>query len=140
MSTRYTVAGHRFAAAELAEMSMSALVEIHNSLNKTSPVQRFRSVQDGVRTIKALLVKEMRGRIRKNRPMIRKTAVVSLVARENPKKPGTEAYKRFQRYRDGMTVGEAMRAGIMRDDIRYDIRRNFIAIRANNHNPGVHAH
>lgn len=46
----------------------------------------------------------------------------------NPKKPGSKAYERFARYVDGMTVSEALKAGLTREDLRYDVAHKFIDI------------
>jgi len=46
----------------------------------------------------------------------------------NPKRPGSRAAERFSRYIDGMTISEALGAGIRWDDIRWDAERNYVAI------------
>jgi hypothetical protein len=47
----------------------------------------------------------------------------------NPKRPGSMARKRYAKYRSGMTVRQALDAGIRRDDFRWDTKRKFIVIR-----------
>jgi hypothetical protein len=51
-----------------------------------------------------------------------------VLVNRNPKRPGSGAADRFSRYESGMTVGEALRRGIRRDDLRWDLERNFIRI------------
>jgi hypothetical protein len=38
------------------------------------------------------------------------TAKIKLLAKENPRRKGTEAYERFAKFKDGMTVGEFVKA------------------------------
>lgn len=56
--------------------------------------------------------------------------VIRLLRTDNPKKPGSATYQRYQRYRDGMTVGEALEAGITSADLAWDAspKRNFVRI------------
>lgn len=46
----------------------------------------------------------------------------------NPKKPGSASFERFALYREGMTVNEAIAAGVKREDIAWDSdpKRGFI--------------
>lgn len=37
-------------------------------------------------------------------------AKIKLLAKENPRRKGTEAYERFAKFKDGMTVGEFVKA------------------------------
>lgn len=50
----------------------------------------------------------------------------------NPKKPGTASHDRFALYRVGMTVNEAIAAGVKREDIAWDSdpKRGFITLGA----------
>ncbi len=48
----------------------------------------------------------------------------------NPKRPGSASYDRFELYRVGMTVNEALAAGVRRADIKYDSERSFITLEA----------
>lgn len=45
---------------------------------------------------------------------------------ENPKRPGTASFDRFAKYKKGMTVAQALAAGITRADIDWDSKRDFI--------------
>lgn len=46
----------------------------------------------------------------------------------NPKKPGSKSHARFEAYRVGMTVDQAVAAGLTMDDIRHDVARGFITL------------
>lgn len=50
----------------------------------------------------------------------------------NPKRPGTASYDRYELYRVGMTVNEAIAAGVKREDIAWDSAssRGFIVLEA----------
>jgi hypothetical protein len=58
-----------------------------------------------------------------------KDAQVITVLMANPKRPGTAAFARYAKYVDGMTVAEAVEAGLRRDDFRWDIAHNHISIK-----------
>lgn len=55
-------------------------------------------------------------------------AKIKILVDENPKREGGEAHKRFALYRNGMTVNEALEAGVLRMDLSWDTRHSFIAI------------
>jgi hypothetical protein len=46
----------------------------------------------------------------------------------NPKKVGSASYERFALYRDGMTVSEALAAGITTADMKWDSERGYVVI------------
>lgn len=54
--------------------------------------------------------------------------IVSVVP--NPKKQGTASYYRFDRYKPGMKVMEAIAAGVTAADIKWDHERGFITLGA----------
>jgi hypothetical protein len=64
---------------------------------------------------------------RSPRPSPNDPRIISFVA-PNPKKPGSAAYDRYALYRVGMSVNEALAAGIKREDIAWDsaASRQFI--------------
>lgn len=43
----------------------------------------------------------------------------------NPKKRGSEAYDRYEQYKWARTVGEALRRGAAKGDIKYDLEKGF---------------
>ena len=46
----------------------------------------------------------------------------------NPKREGSASAARFALYQDGMTVGEAMEAGVTRGDINWDAKHDYISV------------
>jgi hypothetical protein len=54
--------------------------------------------------------------------------VISLLV-ANPKRKGSLAFKRYANYVDGMTVREALDAGLTREDFRWDTRHGHISIK-----------
>lgn len=54
---------------------------------------------------------------------------ITVVAKENPKREGTAAHKAFARYKSGMTVAEAIKAGVRRADLSYDTANGHITIK-----------
>lgn len=56
------------------------------------------------------------------------TPKIRILVSENPKKPYSKAWHRFNLYKDGMTVWEAERAGVTRSDLHYDTLHHFIDI------------
>jgi hypothetical protein len=46
----------------------------------------------------------------------------------NPKKSGSASYDRFAKYREGMTVSEAIAAGVTMADVKWDSERGFIQL------------
>lgn len=46
----------------------------------------------------------------------------------NPKRPGSASYDRFALYTDGMTVEDAIKAGVKTADIAWDVSKGFIEV------------
>jgi hypothetical protein len=55
-------------------------------------------------------------------------AKVKLVVKENPKRKGGKSHARFAKYRDGMTIEQALKAGVTAQDLKYDESKKFIQI------------
>lgn len=53
---------------------------------------------------------------------------ITLLVDKNPKRPGSAAYDRFAQYESGMTVGTALEAGVLPEDLRWDTKHSFIKI------------
>lgn len=66
-------------------------------------------------------------KVRVARNAVTDPRVITHVA-PNPKKPGSASYDRYALYRVGMTVNEAIAAGVKREDIAWDSdpKRGFI--------------
>jgi hypothetical protein len=47
----------------------------------------------------------------------------------NPKREGSAAHGRFAKYKNGMTIAEAVKAGLRRDDFRWDVAHKHITIK-----------
>lgn len=57
-----------------------------------------------------------------------KAATITLKVEANPKRAGSAAYERFALYTTGMTVAEALTAGVTSGDLQYDSKHGFIEI------------
>lgn len=57
-----------------------------------------------------------------------KEHTICLKVDKNPKREGSAAHGRFALYVDGMTVGEALEAGVTSGDLQYDTAKGFITI------------
>ena len=55
-------------------------------------------------------------------------AIITILAEENPKRPGSRARRRFGLYRNGMAVQEFLNAGDTLGDIYYDISHAYVAV------------
>lgn len=58
------------------------------------------------------------------------SAIIRILATENPKRPGSESYTRFALYQDGMTVQAFLDAGGRRADLVWDTEKGFISLEA----------
>jgi hypothetical protein len=56
-------------------------------------------------------------------------ARIRLLTKENPKRQGTLAAKKFAKYTSGMTVGEAIAAGIRWKDLSWDTTHEYITVK-----------
>lgn len=54
--------------------------------------------------------------------------VITILSPKNPKRPETQAFATFSKYQDGMTVEQALSAGIPRADLSWDNCHGFIRI------------
>ncbi len=67
----------------------------------------------------------------KNRgPRINPESVITLSAEGNPKRPGSGAHERFGKYKNGMTVKQALEAGVTTADLRHDSAKGYIKFSA----------
>ena len=65
--------------------------------------------------------------VKKRKPLSDDT-VITMLVESNPKRPWGAAYKRFDLYREGMTVGEFLSLGGTRGDLWYDQDHDFIRV------------
>lgn len=54
--------------------------------------------------------------------------VIRVLVTENPKRVGSKSHDRFRLYRDGMSVGDYIRAGGSMADLVWDSQRSFIRV------------
>lgn len=47
----------------------------------------------------------------------------------NPKKPGSQAHFRYEFWKVGATVEECLRAGLAREDVRWDVEKGFVTLK-----------
>jgi len=55
-------------------------------------------------------------------------AKITLLVDSNPKREGSAAHGRFEKYKTGMTVAAFLAAGGTRSDLRWDSERNYVRI------------
>lgn len=55
-------------------------------------------------------------------------STISFVLKPNPKMKGSKVYTRYAKYKKGMTIREALDAGITLPDLRWDVDRGYINI------------
>lgn len=53
---------------------------------------------------------------------------ITILAKENPRRAGTNRAKQFEKYKNGMTVGDAREAGLTTSQLRRDVRHGHISI------------
>lgn len=55
-------------------------------------------------------------------------AKIKVLAKDNPKRKGSKAFKTFAKYKSNMTVAEAIKAGINWSALRYDSAHEIISV------------
>lgn len=60
----------------------------------------------------------------------RAAMVITVKAKENPKREGTGAYDRFKLYKTGMTVKQYITKGGIAPDVWWDSKQGFISLKA----------
>jgi len=80
--------------------------------------------------IETLLAANAAENIEMSKKDIYKATPLKVISTTNPKKPGTQAWERFQGYLSANpeTIGDAMAAGLRQDDIRHDSDKGFIIL------------
>lgn len=56
------------------------------------------------------------------------TRKIKLLTKENPKREGSESFKRFELYRKSKTVADFIAAGGTAGDVRYDANAGYIEV------------
>lgn len=57
------------------------------------------------------------------------TATITVVAKENPKRPGSKAHKEFEFYKKAKTVGDYVKMGGTLSYLNYDAKAGFIKVK-----------
>ena len=55
---------------------------------------------------------------------------ITVLAKSNPKRPGTKCYTWFTWYKSGMTVAQYFEKGGRADHIRWDVQHGFISLKS----------
>jgi hypothetical protein len=66
---------------------------------------------------------------------VSESAVITVLAATNPKRPSSKSYGRFALYVNGMTVKAALDAGVLTPDLAWDSKHGFITIEG--YDPGA---
>jgi antitoxin component of MazEF toxin-antitoxin module len=53
---------------------------------------------------------------------------IKLLRPDNPKRPGSKSRARYALYKNGMTGAEAIAAGVLKVDLEWDLKHEFIAL------------
>jgi hypothetical protein len=56
--------------------------------------------------------------------------IITVVAESNPQRQGTKSHSMHEKYQNGMTVKQAMEAGVSKSHIIYGVHKGFIALTA----------
>ena len=135
---------------DLDTLDNPTLLRIYNHLKTGKPVVKLESHVKGIRSIWGLLGKlgpdgapsrdlesilEGQPKVEQNKSKPNKRTKkygtdlrITLLVKKNPKRPATKAFTAFALYRTGMTIGEALAAGVSKGDISWDVRHKFISV------------
>lgn len=61
-------------------------------------------------------------------PKFSDDSIITFVA-ENPKRAGTDAYRKFAQYKKGMRIGDVVKKNVNRADVNYNIARGFVKVK-----------
>lgn len=129
-------------AGDLKGRSLKSLAALYNKLAGDSyeQVKKFETEDEATAAVFALLeayespVKEKKEKAVKEKIVlvevpakIGKQSVITVVV-ENPKRAGSGAAERYDKYVNGGTVAGSLAAGVRIDDIRWDIARGFVTV------------
>jgi hypothetical protein len=92
--------------------------------SKKAPATKKTPVAKKPATTKKAAATDGRGRS----PKINDEAVLTYVA-DNPKRKGTEAFRKFAVYKVGMKIGDVVKKNVDRADINYNLERGFIKVK-----------
>lgn len=61
-------------------------------------------------------------------PKFSDDAIITFVA-DNPKRQGTDAFRKFAQYKKGMRLGDVVKKNVDRADVNYNISRGFVKVK-----------
>jgi len=138
MQSHRVINGKLYTQADLAKLSLGELVALRNRCNPSKPIKSFRDKPTGIEALWKLGEEVPVEQPNKPKRLERERGgksqlhsddhVITLNVTENPKRGKSAA--RFALYEDGMTVSDAIEAGVLRADINYDTRKGFITVKS----------
>lgn len=93
---------------------------------KTASKEEPKSVKAPVASKKKVKAAAKRGR----QSQFALDARIKMLVKDNPHRPGTGRFKRWAKYKNNMTVAEALKAGFNADNLRYSVADGHIKIGA----------
>lgn len=135
------------AKIDLTTLTTRVISDLYHSLEGVTPVTKFKDKAAAVRVLEAalkaqkkLVVPDMVGeptiinKIAKGpqpdaAPKVDKMALVITVHERRPAKLRTKRNP-YEIYQDGMTVGEALAAGVLKRDLWWDVKTKAISLAA----------
>lgn len=149
--TRFSGAQHHGSRADLPERTLQVLME-HAEAPPSDPKSMIgviaedrkavggfnrnnykREEGDEAMAAKAAKKSAKKAAKKKGAPPVRKSRLkpdqkITVVANENPKREGSAAHKAFAKYKTGMTVESALKAGVKSSDLNWDIKHGHIKV------------
>ena len=119
---------------DVTKRSMKELVEVYNQ-KAEKPIKKFRSLAEGVKRVRKLLEGSTQKAPAKKAPGKRgartkyDSSMKITKVQSNPKREGSAAHKRYNLYKVGMTIADALKAGVITADINWDVKQGFIEVK-----------
>lgn len=134
------------AKLDLTTLTTRALSDLYHSLEGVTPVNKFKDkaaaikvLEGALKAAKKIVVKGDDGPLVLDRPTkgpqpdaapkVDKMALVITVHERRPAKLRTKRNP-YEIYQDGMTVGEALEAGVLKRDLWWDVKTKAISLSA----------
>ena len=103
---------------------LAARYEGDETMSKAVKATNKRNAKKGKPAVKAAKEKKGGGK----RTSARTEMKIRLLEKTNPKREGTNAHKLYAKYKTGMTVADALAAGMPSNYISYDVRHKYIEL------------
>lgn len=116
-----------------AEVTAKAPAEFDHSPKTEAEVAKQNAKTDAIMvaqhgTTEPVKVAVPKAKTPKKEPVADKR-VITLLVKENPKRPGSKAHARFELYKNGMTVEQFLAAGGTLSDVAWNIAHKFIEVK-----------